>query len=64
MLKNRLVYNVLLIPATPVAVVGAPAKRRLGWEINPPFAAFCARGSCWNICGADRSKLGCCAVFL
>ena len=63
-MKNRLVYIVLLIPATVVAVIEPPAKCRVGWEVMPPFAAFCASGRCWNICGAACSKLGRCAVFL
>ena len=63
-MKNRLVYNVPLDPATIVAVGGAPAKCRVGWEVMPPFAALCAREGCWNICGAACSKLGRCAMFL
>jgi len=63
--RLRLVHIVLLIPVAPAAAVGAPAMCCLGWEVIPPFAAFCASCGCWSVCGADRLKLcRVCAAFL
>ena len=55
--RLRLVHIVPLILVAPAAAVGAPAMCCLGWEVIPPFAAFCASCSCWSVCGADRLEL-------